>query len=325
MGLAVVCKQFGPPDSFSLEEYDPGPPQAGEVRIAIKRAGISFVDVLATTGNYQHQPELPYIPGSEGSGVVEAVGEGVSEVAPGDRVFFSGPGGVFCQTNNFPVSRVSPIPEGVSFDTAAVMIANYQTAWYALADRGRAQAGETLLVLGAAGGTGFAAVQVGKYLGLKVIAAASTQDKRQAAMAGGADVTVETGAPDWRVQVKAANGGRPVDLIFDPVGGDLTELAFRDLDYDGRHLIVGFPAGIASLPTNLALLKSASLVGVHLGDAMKRWPDKAKRIRAKVLELAGEGVLTPAIAERYSIRDFIPAMNAAFAGKAAGRILLEMD
>lgn len=325
MGLAVICRQFGSPESFALEEYDPGPPEAGEVRIAIKRAGISFVDVLATTGNYQHKPELPYIPGSEGSGVVESVGEGVSEVAPGDRVFFSGPGGLFCQTNNFPIARVSRIPQGVSFDTAAIMIANYQTAWYALADRGRARPGETLLVLGAAGGTGFAAVQVAKYLGLRVIAAASTEEKRQAALAGGADAAIETGAGDWRAQVKAANGGNPVDLIFDPVGGDLTELAFRDLNYDGRHLIVGFPAGIASMPTNLPLLKSASLVGVHLGDAMKRWPDKARRIREKVLELAGEGVLTPAIAESYSIHDFAPAMNAAFAGKAAGRILLKMD
>ncbi len=325
MGLAVICRQFGSPESFALEEYDPGPPQAGEVRVAIKRAGISFVDVLATTGNYQHKPDLPYIPGSEGSGVVEAVGDGVSDVAPGDKVFFSGQGGIFCQTNNFPIARVSRIPEGVSFDTAAVMIANYQTAWYALADRGRAKPGETLLVLGAAGGTGFAAVQVGKYLGLRVIAAASTPEKREAALSGGADIAIQTGAPDWRAQVKAANGGNPVDLIFDPVGGDLTELAFRDLNYDGRHLIVGFPAGIASMPTNLPLLKSASIVGAHLGDAMKRWPDKAMQIRAKVLELAGEGVLTPVIAERYPICDFVRAMNAAFAGKAAGRILLEMD
>lgn len=325
MGLAVVCKEFGAPDSFSLEEYDPGPPKPGEVRIAIKRAGISFVDVLATSGNYQHKPDLPFIPGSEGSGIVEAVGDGVSNVAPGDRVFFSGQVGIFCQVNNFPIARVSRIPDGVSFDTAAVIIANYQTAWYALADRGRAKAGETLLVLGAAGGTGFAAVQVGKYLGLKVIAAASTAEKRQAALAGGADAVIETGAADWRTQLKAANGSRAVDLIFDPVGGNLTELAFRDLDYDGRHLIVGFPAGIASVPTNLPLLKSASIVGVHLGDAMKRWPEKAQKIRAKVLELASEGILSPAIAERYSIRDFVPAMNAAFAGKAAGRILLEMD
>src|SRR5690606_4373213 len=145
-------------------------------------------------------------------------------------------------------------------------------------------------------------------------------EKRQAALAGGADAAIETGAADWRTQLKAANGGRAVDLIFDPVGGDLTELACRDLDYDGRHLIVGFPAGIASVPTNLPLLKSASIVGVHLGDAMKRWPEKAQKIRAKVLELASEGILSPAIAERYSIRDFVPAMNAAFAGKAAGRI-----
>lgn len=324
MPLAVVCKEYGPPENCVLEEFDPGPPGAGEVRMAIRAAGISFVDVLQVTGNYQWKKPLPYIPGTEASGVIEAVGEGVDHLRVGDNAFFTFGQGVFCEVNNFPANRVSRLGPGASLESAAVMIANYQTALYALEERGRARAGETLLVLGAAGGTGYAAVQVGKLLGLRVIASASTDAKRQAALDGGADAVVETGAADWRDQVKAANGGRPVDLVFDPVGGDLTELALRNLDYDGRLLVIGFPAGIASVPTNLPLLKSASVVGVHLGDAMNRRPDVAARIRARIVDLAGQGAFTPAIAARYPLRDYAAAMKAAFSGKAAGRILLTM-
>lgn len=321
-----MVRAFGPPESFALEQFDPGPPGPGEVRVAIKVAGVSFVDVLATTGKYQHVPALPYVPGSEGAGLVEALGEGVTGLAPGDRVLFSSSsGGLFATANTFPASRVSRVPDGVSLETAAVVIANYNTALYALTDRARAKAGEAMLVLGAAGGTGIAAIQTGKHLGLRVIASASSEEKREAALVAGADVTVETGAADWRDQVRAANGGRPVDIVFDPVGGSLSELALRTLDYDGRHLIIGFTAGIPAIPTNLALLKSVSLVGVHLGDTMKRWPEKAAVLRAQVLDLAGKGVFTPAIAERYPLRDFVAAMNAASSGRAAGRIVIVMD
>jgi NADPH2:quinone reductase len=213
----------------------------------------------------------------------------------------------------------------MSLETASVFSVNYGTAHHALVDRGHAKAGETLLVLGAAGGTGFAAVQVGKALGLRVIASASSAEKRQAALDGGADAAVETGADDWRDQIKAANEGKPVDLIFDPVGGDLTELAFRNLGYDGRHLVIGFPAGIAKLPTNLPLLKCASLVGVQmLGQSINR-PEEADANRKRVLELAATGAFTPAIAARYPIADYAAAMQAAFEGKVAGRVLLAME
>ena len=326
MPLAVTVRAFGPPDDFALEQFDPGPPGPGEVRVAIKVAGVSFVDVLATTGKYQHVPALPYIPGSEGAGIVEVLGEGVSGLAPGDRVLFSSSGGgLFATANNFPAARFSRVPKGVSLETAAVIIANYNTALYALIDRARAKPGEAMLVLGAAGGTGIAAIQVGKHLGLRVIASASSGEKRQAALAAGADVAVETGAAAWRDQVRAANGGRPVDIVFDPVGGSLSELALRTLDYDGRHLVIGFTAGIPAIPTNLALLKSASVVGVHLGDTMKRWPEKADGLRAKVLELAAQGAIAPAIAERYPLHEFVAAMKSAQAGKAAGRIVIVMD
>lgn len=325
MPRAVMADEFGPPESYQLREFDPGPPKEDEVRVAIKAAGVSYVDVLTAMGKYQFHPPLPYIPGSEAAGVVEQVGSGVTNLSIGDRVFCGGMGGEFAEVNNFKAAGMNGIPDAMSFESAATFPVNYMTAHYALADRGRARPGETLLVLGAAGGTGFAAVQVGKYLGLKVIASASSKEKRQAALAGGADAVVESGADDWRDQVKAANDGKPVDIVFDPVGGDATELAFRNLGYDGRHLIIGFPAGIAKLPTNLPLLKSASLVGVQMRDHSLKRPKEAEENRRKVMELAGKGIFSPAIAARYPIEDYAKAMNEAFSGKAAGRIVLVME
>ncbi len=324
MPRAVIADTFGPPESYQLREFDPGPPGEGQVRVAIKFAGISYVDVLTAMGKYQFKPPLPYIPGSEASGIVEAIGSGVTGLAVGDAVMCGGMGGQFAEVNNYRAAVVTKVPEGMSLETASVFSVNYGTAHHALVDRARAKAGETLLVLGAAGGTGFAAVQVGKHLGLRVIASASSPEKRAAALAGGADVAVETGAEDWRDQVKAANEGKPVDIVFDPVGGDATELAFRTLGYDGRHLVIGFPAGIAKLPTNLPLLKCASLVGVQmLGQSINR-PAEADANRRRTLEIGATGALVPAIAARYPIEDYAIAMQAAFDGKAAGRIVLVM-
>jgi NADPH2:quinone reductase len=182
-----------------------------------------------------------------------------------------------------------------------------------------------LLVLGAAGGTGFAAIQVGKYMGLRVIASASSPDKRAAALAGGVDAVVETGAEDWRDQVKAANHGKAIDLVFDPVGGDATDLAFRTLGYDGRHLVVGFVAGLTALKTNLALVKRASLVGVEVRGAGIERPELMEAGRRKVVEMVEAGAVKPAIARRYPLSDYAAAMNEAFSGKAAGRIVLVME
>ena len=325
MPLAVIGQEFGPPESYQLVEYDPGAPRDGELRVAIKVAGISYVDVLTAMGQYQFKPPLPFIPGSEYAGIVEAVGEGVTGFAVGDRVFGSSMGNVFSQASNFAARNVSKVPEMMSLEGAAIFPVNYLTAYYALSDRARAQPGETLLVLGAAGGTGYAAVEVGKHLGLKVIASASSKDKQAAALAGGADAVVTTGATDWREQVSAANDGKPVDIVFDPVGGEATELAFRTLGYDGRHLVIGFPAGIASLKTNLPLLKSASLIGVQMRDFSLKQPEQADANRAKVMELAGRGIFNPAIAARFPMKDYAAAMAEAFSGKAAGRVVLLME
>ena len=325
MPKAIIGKEFGPPENYRLEEYDPGQPKDGELRVAIKVAGISYVDVLTATGQYQFKPPLPFIPGSEYAGIVEAVGEGVTDFAVGDRVFGSSMGNIFAEVGNFAARNVSKVPDGMSLEAAAIFPVNYLTAYYALADRGRAKPGETLLVLGAAGGTGYAAVEVGKHLGLKVIASASSQAKREAALAGGADAVVITGVDDWREQVSAANNEKLIDIVFDPVGGNATELAFRTLGYDGRHLVIGFPAGIAALKTNLPLLKSASLIGVQMRDFSLKRPNEAAASRAKVMELAGQGIFNPAIAARFPMKDFVTAMAEAFSGKAAGRVVLVMD
>lgn len=324
MPRAVIAEAFGPPESYALKEHDPGPPGPGEVSVAIKAAGVSYVDVLTAMGGYQFKPPLPFIPGSEYAGVVEALGEGVDTLATGDRVFGSGMGGIFAETGLFKAANVNRIPEVMSFEEAAVFPVNYLTAYHALVDRARARPGEVLLVLGAAGGTGFAAVQVGKQLGLKVIASASSEAKRAAALAGGADAAVATGGENWRAQVAAANDGKAVDIVFDPVGGPATELAFRSLGYGGRHLVVGFPAGIPALKTNLALLKCASLVGVQLrGHALER-PDEAQANRQRVMALAESGTLHPAIARRYPIEQYATAMDKAFSGTLAGRIVFTM-
>ncbi len=322
---AVMAQAFGPPESYALSPYDPGVPKSGEVQVAIKAAGISFVDVLTARGEYQFKPPLPFIPGSEYAGIVDAIGEGVNQFSIGDRVFGSSLGGTFCEMANFKASNINLMPAGMSFESAAVFPVNYMTAYHAIKDRGRAKAGETMLVLGAAGGTGYAAIQVGKQLGLKVIASASSAEKRAVAVEGGADIVVVSGAEDWRDQVKAANDGKAIDIIFDPVGGDATQLAFRTLGYDGRHLVIGFPAGIASIKTNLPLLKSASLIGVQLRHFAMEFPEQAAANKDTVFALAAKGAFHPKVAKTYPIEEFSAAMNAAASGASAGRIVLTMD
>lgn len=322
---AVLCKELGPVENLVFEPNWPDPvPGKGEVVVDVKSGSVNFPDVLMIQGKYQFSAEPPFVPGSELAGVISAVGEGVSGYAVGDRVIARSGTGAFGEKAKAKVEQLTKVPEGVDFDTAATFMVTYGTTHHALIDRAQLKPGETLLVLGAAGGTGFAAIQVGKYLGLRVIASASSEQKKAAALAGGADAVVTTGAEDWRDQVKAANNGKPIDLVFDGVGGDATDLAFRTLGYDGRHLVIGFPAGIAALKTNLPLLKSASLVGVQVrGTGIDR-PELLEACRATVQDMVAKGLVSPAIAARYPIEDYATAMNEAFAGKAAGRIVLVM-
>jgi NADPH2:quinone reductase len=325
MPHAVIAQQLGPVENYRLEPHDPGSPASGEVRIAIRAAGISFVDVLTAAGDYQVKPPLPFIPGSECAGVIEAVGGDVRGLTAGDRVVGSGWGGLFANIANLPARTVRKIPEGMTFAEAAVFPVSYATGWHALVDRGHLQEGETLLVLGAGGATGYAAVQIGKYLGARVIGSASSEAKRDLALAGGADAVVDARADDWRDTVKAANDGKGVDVVFDPVGGNATEPAFRSLGWNGRHLVIGFPAGIASVRTNLPLLKGASLIGVDIRQFGIFEPERSAANQDAIFALAAEGKLRPAIARSYPLEEFWAAMTQASEGKSAGRIVLTMD
>lgn len=324
MPRAVVAEQFGPPESYALRELPPKPLGPDQVRIALRAAGISYVDVLTAAGNYQVKPPLPFVPGSEAAGIVTEVGGEVAGLAPGDAVVGSGWGGMFADETVLPARAVKPIPPGMDFATAAVFPVSYATAWHALVDRGQVRAGETVLVLGAGGATGYAAVQVARHLGARVIASASSEAKRALALAGGADASVEAGSEGWREAVRAANGGAPVDVVFDPVGGEATDPAFRALGWGGRHLVIGFPAGIAALRTNLPLLKGASLVGVDIRQFGEREPARAAANRETVFALGGAGVFKPAIARTYPLERFAEAMSEAAKGITAGRIVLTM-
>lgn len=322
---AVATDQLGPPSNYRLVPHDPGQPGEGQVRLAIKATGISYVDVLTASGQYQVKPPVPFIPGSESAGIIEAVGPGVTAVKPGDRVAVSGWGGLFAEAAVVPARSVRVIPDAMALVDAALFTVSYATGWHALVQRAAIQPGESLLVLGAAGATGYAAIQTAKHLGARVIASASSEEKRALALAGGADAVVDARSETWRDDVKAANGGKPVDVVFDPVGGEATDPAFRSLAWKGRHLIIGFPGGIAALRTNLPLLKGASLVGVDLRQFAQYEPDVSEANQREIFRLAGEGVLKPAIAKRYRIEDYEAAMTEAASGTSAGRIVLVMD
>lgn len=325
MSLAIVADAFGPPESYALRDMPAGVLGPAEVRVRLKAAGISYVDVLTAAGQYQVKPPLPFVPGSEGAGIVAEVGAEVTDLAVGDAVVCSNWGGLFAEEIVLPRKGLTPIPAGLGLVEAAVLPVSYATAWHALVDRGQVRAGETVLVLGAGGATGYAAVQVAKHLGAFVIASASSPEKRALAQTGGADAAVDARAADWREAVKAANGGKPVDVVFDPVGGEATDPAFRCLGWGGRHLVIGFPGGIAALRTNLPLLKGASLVGVDIRQFGVFEPDKSAANRARVFELAAAGILRPAIARAYPLADFAAAMADAASGRSAGRIVLTMD
>lgn len=322
---AVVVHALGDPDTYRLEERDPGAPGAGRVRVRIEAAGASFVDVLTAMGRYQVKPPVPFIPGSEFSGVIEAVGDGVDRVHRGERVMGSAFGSAIAEAAVVPAEKIVPIPAGMSFEEASVFPVSYLTSYYALVERAGIKAGETVLVLGAAGATGYAAIQVAKAFGARVIASASTGDKRSLSLRGGADFAIDSNASDWRGQVKAANDGKGVDIVFDPVGDRFTEPAFRSLGWRGRHLVIGFAAGeIAKVPANLALLRGASLVGVDVRQMGIFEPEVAKRDGDAILALASEGKLRPAIGKVYPLEEFRAAFEDVKASLRPGRVVIRM-
>ena len=261
---AVLCKAYGPPESLVVEELASPEPGPGEAVVTVKAASVNFPDVLIIQNKYQVKPPLPFSPGSEAAGIVKAVGDDVTDVKPGDRVMAFTTFGAFAEEVKTEARRLLPLPPGMDFTTAAAFGLTYATSDHALRDRGQLAAGETLLVLGAAGGVGLAAIEIGKALGARVIACASTDGKLAVCRAHGADATINYAAEDLRERVKALTNARGADVVYDPVGGEFTEPALRSIAWRGRLLVVGFAAGgIPKIPLNLTLLKGCSIVGVY--------------------------------------------------------------
>tara|TARA_R110000868_G_scaffold375963_1_gene640651 strand:+ start:890 stop:1870 length:981 start_codon:yes stop_codon:yes gene_type:complete len=270
---AIRCVNYGEPSGLAIENLDEPVPGPGEVLIDVEAAGLGYVDALFVRGTYQVKMPLPFVPGSEVAGTIEAVGEGVSSDLIGTRVMALSPRGALAEKIAIPAVVCTSLPDDMSTSAAAGFIVSYCTALYGFETCGHLQAGETVLVLGAAGGVGMAAIDVAKAMGARVIAAASTAEKRDAAKAHGADMVLDYSDPDWRKALDALVEKRGVNVVYDPVGGAYSETAFRCLAPGGRHLVVGFANGeIPKLPLNLALLKRASLVGVDWGGEMRANP-----------------------------------------------------
>lgn len=322
---ALLCKQYGLPDTLSLSEVADPQPGPGEVVVDVQAAGVNFPDVLIIQNKYQFKPELPFAPGGEMAGVISAVGDGVTDRKVGDRVLGLTTYGAFAEKVALPAARSVPIPDGVGFDTAAAFLLTYATSWHALTDRGALQAGETLLVLGAAGGVGLSAIQIGKALGARVIAAASTDEKLAVCRANGADETINYRTEDLRERLKALTDGQGPDVIYDPVGGEYAEPAFRSIAWRGRYLVIGFANGeIPRIPLNLALLKGAALIGVFWGSYTAREPAHFAKDVEDMFALVREGKLKPHISGRYPLAEGARALEDMMNRKVTGKVVIEM-
>ena len=320
---AVVCKQWGGPETLVVDDVTLPDPKPGEVRIRVRAAGVNFPDVLIIQKKYQLQPPLPFSPGAEISGDVIAVGEGVTLLKAGDRVVsFCGIGG-FAEEVIAPAAITMPMPPGVSYELAAVFSLAYGTSWHAVRDRAALQAGETMLVLGAAGGVGLAAVEIGKALGARVVAAASTDEKLEVCTQHGADAIINYARDDLREAIKRECGKKGPDVIYDPVGGRFAEPCFRSIAWRGRYLVVGFADGeIPVLPLNLALLKGASLVGVFWGEFAKREPANNQKGMSEMFGWIREGKLKPLISRTYRLEETGQALLDMAARKVVGKVVV---
>jgi NADPH2:quinone reductase len=323
MPKAVVCRELGPPESLRLENFASAPLAPGQVRVAIRAAGINFPDILMAAGEYQLKPELPFTPGVEAAGDVVEVA-GASGVAVGDRVIVKMRHGAYADEAVVAPSQLMPLPKAFDYAEGATFLAAHGTAYHALIDRGKVQPGEVLLVHGAGGGVGLAAVEMGKMLGATVIAAASSEDKLAVAQARGADHLLLYQREPFRDAVKRITDGRGADVVFDPVGGAVFENSLRCIAWGARVLIIGFTGGIGLARTNLLLIKGASVLGVRAGEAVRRNPELAEvRIKA-LLEWAEQGKIRPHISHRLPLEDFAPAMRLLIDRRAIGRVALMM-
>lgn len=330
---AVLSKAPGGPESLVVEEVMDPTPGPGEVVIEVKAVGVNYPDALIIADKYQFKPERPFAPGAEVAGVVDAVGEGVKGVFRGDRVVAVPGWGGMVERLKVKAETLIPIPDGMDYETAAAFIMTYGTSYYALKDRAQLQPGETLLVLGAAGGVGAAAVELGKAMGARVVAAASTNDKVEFALELGADngLIYPSGPMDKAAQkalsgeFKLSTGRDGADVVFDGVGGDYAEPALRAMDWNGRYLVVGFPAGIPSLPLNLTLLKSVSVVGVFWGAAVARDPKAHAANMAELMQLYAEDKIKPRVSRTFPLERAHEAIQALSDRSAMGKIVVKVE
>ncbi len=323
---AWFCETLAGPDGLVWKEVPTPEPGPGQVRIAIRAASLNFPDILIVQGKYQFKPPLPFVPGSEYAGVVDAVGSGVTRVQVGDAVAALGSIGGFASHGLVDEARVMKLPPGFGFVDAAAFTLTYGTSHHALVNRAALQPGETLLVLGAAGGVGSSAIQIGKALGARVIAAASSDDKCSFCRTLGADETLNYTTGNLREALKSLTGGKGVDVVYDPVGGDLAEPVFRSVAWRGRYLVIGFAQGsIPSLPLNLPLLKEASIVGVFWGEWVRREPAASAAGMAQLAQWYAQGLVKPAIDRQLPMRELAQAYRRMATREVRGKIVLVND
>ena len=320
------CDRYEGVEALHWRETPTPDPAPGQVRVAVQAASLNFPDLLTIQGRYQALPPLPFVPGAEFAGTVDAVGDGVRHVKPGDRVAALGGTGGFATHACVDAMRVLPLPPDFAIDDAAAFALAYGTSHHALVDRGALKPEETVLVLGAAGGVGSAALQIAKAVGARVIAAASNPDKCDFCRRLGADETVDYGREDLREAVKGLTGGRGVDVVYDPVGGDLAEPAFRLVGWRGRYLVIGFAqGGIPSLPLNLPLLKGSSIVGVFWGEFVRREPEASAAALAELARWYAQGRIKPAIDRRYPMHALPAAFERMASRQVQGKLVMVVE
>jgi NADPH2:quinone reductase len=322
---ALVCTGYGPPEKLIIEERPDPVPGAGEVLVDVRAAGINFPDVLLIAGTYQVKVPPPFVPGSEAAGIVAAVGEDVERLKPGDRVIATPQGGAFAEKCLVAEKLCLPLPGALSFEQGAGFTVTYATTYHAFRQCTELAAGETLLVLGAAGGVGSSAVEIGKALGARVIAAASSDEKLRFAREAGADECINYSEVSLRDAVRELTGGKGVDVVYDPVGGELAQMALRSLAWHGRYLVIGFACGdIPDFPANIALLKEASIIGVWWGTWAARNPKLSLQNMRELAAMIEERRLVPRVTERYPLERYAEAFAAITGRRARGKVVLTM-
>ena len=320
---AVLCKELGLPEKLVIEDVPSLVAGKEQVVLSVKASGVNFPDTLIIQGKYQSKPELPFSPGGEVAGVVKAIGEGVTSLKPGDRVIASSGWGGFAEELVVDVEHTIAMPDEMDFVPASAFVLTYGTSYHALKDRARLKPGETMLVLGASGGVGLAAIQIGKMMGATVIAAASTDQKLDVCKANGADELINYSQDDLRTRVKQVTAGKGVDVIYDPVGGVYSEPALREMAWKGRFLVVGFAAGdIPKVALNLALLKGCAIVGVFWGAFTRKEPQANRKNNEELMQAFAQGKVKPHIHATYPLERAAEALNEVMNKRVSGKVVL---